>query len=394
MMAEMIDGMLASRRMWICLLFALCLSGCGQQTTTTTATQEPTSVKDPSLIEIPPDSPKLSQIQIAEVRMEEMPTEEFIAPGKIEVNPNAVSRVLLPVSGRVTDVLVRFGDAVRKDQPLLMVESPDADDAAAAYLQAEGSVAQATSGLHKAETDLDRVQDLFRGDAIAKKEVIAAETEVAQAKAILKQANAVLLQTKSRLELLGLQPGSFRQKVAVRAPLSGKITEMTVVAGEYRNDLSVPVLTIADLSTVWVAADVPESSIRTVKVGERFDVTLSAFPGESFQSRVARIADAVDPQSRTIEVWAELSNSQGKLRPDMFGEVRHIEDFHVTPAVPVSAVIQAQNQTIVYREVEPGKFAQTEVRIGKRSGGKIPVLSGLQAGQRVVVDGAMLLRGY
>jgi cobalt-zinc-cadmium efflux system membrane fusion protein len=346
------------------------------------------------IIEIPPDSPKLKQIQVAEVRLEEMPTDEFTAPGKIEVNPNRVSNVLLPVPGRVTDVLVRFGDAVKKDQPLLMIESPEADAAAAAYLQAEGAVAQANSALHKAETDLERVRDLFQADAIAKKEVIAAETEVAQAKAILKQAQAGLQQARARLELLELTPGGYRQKIAVRAPLSGKITAMTVVAGEFRNDLSAPLMTISDLSTVWISADVPESSIRLVKIGERFDVRLAAFPGREFKSRVARIADSVDPQTRTIEVWAELANPEGRLLPDMFGEVRHIESFHRVPAVPVTAIVQGQGRTLVYREIEPGKFARTEVETGPRSGSLIPVLSGLKPGDRVVVDGAMLLRGY
>ena len=93
-------------------------------------------------------------------------------------------------------------------------------------------------------------------------------------------------------------------------------------------------------------------------------------------------------------MWAELANPQGRFRPDMFGEVRHIESFHRVPVVPVSAVIQAQKRTIVYRELSKGRFAQTDVQVGNRSGDRIPVLSGMQAGDRVVVDGAMLLRGY
>jgi membrane fusion protein, heavy metal efflux system len=302
--------------------------------------------------------------------------------------------VLLPVAGRITEVLVRFGDAVKKDQTLLTVESPDAETAASDYLQAEGNVAQANAALHKAQADLERVQDLFKGDAIAKKEVVAAETTAAQAKSILQQAQATLQQAKARLELLGLKPGTFGQKIAVRAPLSGKITEMTVVAGEFRNDLSSSLVTIADLSTVWISADVPESSIRLVKIGERFEVRLSAFPNEVFHSRVTRMSDSVDPQTRTVEVWAELANPQGRLRPEMFGEVRHIESYHRVSTVPSTAVIQAQRRTIVYREIAKGKFQQAEVEVGKRSGDLMPVLKGLTPSDRVVVDGAMLLRGY
>ena len=261
-----------------------------------------------------------------------------------------VSKVLLPVPGRVTDVLVRFGDAVKRGQPILMMESPDGDAAVSDYLKAQADVTQAAAALHKAELDQERVQDLFRGDAIARKEVVSAETTVAQAKALLSQAEASLQQAKARLDQLGLKTGAFRQKITVPAPLSGKITEMSVVAGEYRSDLSTPVMTIADLGTVWISSSVPESSIRLVRVGERFDVSLAAFPGDVLQSRVARIADVVNPDTRTVEVWAELSNPSGRLQ-------------------------------------------RVDVKIGLRANGKVSIMEGLQEGDRVVVDGTMLLRG-
>jgi cobalt-zinc-cadmium efflux system membrane fusion protein len=347
-----------------------------------------------SLIEIPADSPKLKQVRVAAVEMKNLPLNEFLAPAEIEVNPNQLAKVLLPAPGRISEVLVRFGDAVRKDQTLLLIESPEAEAASSNFLHEEQDVAQAKSSLLKAKADLDRVRDLFEGDAIARKEVVVAETAVAQAESALKQAEAAMQQAASRLELLGLKPGSFRQKIAVRAPLSGKITEMTVVAGEYRSDLSAPLITIADLSTVWVSADVPESSIRFVKIGEQFDVTLAAFPGEVMKSRVARIADSVDPQTRTIEVWAELRNPDGRLRPAMFGQVRHVEEYRMVPAIPAAAVIQAEGHTAVYRELRPGVFEQVEVDLGRPSQGWVPVNRGLVAGDRVVVDGVMLLRGF
>ncbi|MDL5050983.1 efflux RND transporter periplasmic adaptor subunit [Oscillatoria amoena NRMC-F 0135] len=344
-------------------------------------------------IEIPADSPRLQQIRLATVEEAEMPTDEFTAPGRIEENPGRVAKILAPVPGRISEVKVRFGDAVQKDQILLLIESPEADAAASAHLVAQGEVTQAKARLSKAEADLERVRDLFAGDAIAKKEVIAVETEEAQAKVALQQAETALQQARVRLEIYGLEPGAFRQRVAVRAPVPGKITEMNAVAGEFHNDLSVALMRVADLSTVWVSADVPETAIRLVQIGEVFEVRLSAFPGEVLRSKVTRIADSVDVQSRTIEVWAELANPQGRLRPAMFAEVRHIESLHRIPVVPASAVIQVQGRSRVYVERETGKFEQREIVIGKRSGDRFPVNEGLRAGERVVVDGAMLLRG-
>ncbi len=379
------------------LLFVLIwMAGCGgaPKPVATTAEKPAAPPTEPVRIEIPADSPKLKQIQIAEVKLASMPTDEFTAPGKVEANPNRVSKVLLPVPGRVAEVMVRFGDAVKKNDPVLTIESPEADASASAAMQAEAQVTDAQATLNKAQQDFERVSELFKGDAIAKKEVVAAETTLAQAKTAVRQAQTALQQAAARLELFGLRPGSFRQRIVVRAPLSGKVTEITVVAGEFRNDLSAPLLTIADLSSVWISAEVPESSIRLVKPGEIFDVSLSAYPGEVFHSRVARMADAVDPQTRTLKVWAELNNPGGKLRPEMFGEVRHIESYHQVPAVPARSVIQTQGKTVVFRETAPGRFEQTTVEVGRRSGEMLPIIQGLNAGDRVVVDGAMLLRGY
>jgi cobalt-zinc-cadmium efflux system membrane fusion protein len=379
------------------LLFVLIwIAGCGGAPKPVAATAEKPAAPptEPGRIEIPADSPKLKQIRIAEVKLASMPTDEFTAPGKVEANPNRVSKVLLPVPGRVAEVMVRFGDAVKKNDPVLTIESPEADASASAAMQAEAQVTDAQATLNKAQQDFERVSELFKGDAIAKKEVVAAETTLAQAKTAVRQAQTALQQAAARLELFGLRPGSFRQRIVVRAPLSGKVTEITVVAGEFRNDLSAPLLTIADLSSVWISAEVPESSIRLVKPGEIFDVSLSAYPGEVFHSRVARMADAVDPQTRTLKVWAELNNPSGKLRPEMFGEVRHIESYHQVPAVPARSVIQTQGKTVVFRETAPGRFEQTTVEVGRRSGEMLPIIQGLNAGDRVVVDGAMLLRGY
>jgi cobalt-zinc-cadmium efflux system membrane fusion protein len=380
----------------VLLAFLLIVLSCGRSAppaSTPKAEAAPASSTS-QRIEIPPDSPRLKQIQVAQVKAVSMPTDEFTAPGKLETNPNRVSKVLLPVPGRVTQVMVRFGDAVRRDDPMLAVESPEADSAASAAMQAEAQIIDATAALHKAQVDLDRITELFKGDAIAKKEMISAETTVAQAKTALTQAQTAQKQAAARLEQLGLVPGAFRQKIIVRAPLSGKITEINVVSGEFRNDLSAPLITIADLSTVWVSSEVPESAIRLVKTGEVFDVTLAAFPGEVYHSRVTRIADSVDPQTRTVKVWAELANASGRLRPEMFGEVRHIEAYHVVPVVPAQAVVQLQGKAIVYREAGAGKFDAVTVETGKASGGLLPVTRGLAEGDRVVVDGAMLLRGY
>lgn len=353
----------------------------------------PPVVVEDGCIRIPPNSPMLAQLRVAPVETAELPTAEVVAPGKIEVNPNRVAHILLPVAGRVTSVMVKLGDAVREGQPLLAVQSPDADAAMSTYLQAQASVTQAKAAVGKAQADLDRLRDLFAHNAVAKKEVLDAENALTQARAALAQTVAAHEQAVQRLALLGLKPGDFKQQVIVRAPLAGKVLDLSVVPGEFRNDTSASLMTIADLSTVWVAADVPESYIRFVQIGEPVEINLVAYPGETFEGRVMRIADTVDPQTRTIKVGAEMQNPQERLRPEMFGSIHHIEAKKTVPIVPVGAIVQGDEHPMVFVEQAPGQFRQTSVTIGKRTGELAPILSGVRAGERVVVDGVMLLSG-
>lgn len=132
-----------------------------------------------------------------------------VAPGKIDANPNRVSKVLLPVTGRIASVLVKTGDAVRKGQALLTIDSPDADAAMSANLSAQAAVAQAAAALAKAQADLDRATDLFEHDAIARKDVLTADNALAQAKAARDQTDAAREQAHRRLNVLGLEPGTF-----------------------------------------------------------------------------------------------------------------------------------------------------------------------------------------
>ena len=384
----------ATAALLLCVI--LLVAGCGRKGDPPVASAaSPRSgeerLSDGSVV-IPPDSPKLKEIHVAEVKSASVPFAEVTSPGKIETNPNLVSRVALPLAGRVSSVMVKLGDAVNRGDALLSLESPDADAGVGAYLQGQAAITQAKANLNKAQADNDRAADLFQHDAIAKKDMLTAENALAQAKAALEQAQAALEQSDRKLRLLGLKPGEFGQKITLRAPISGKVLEMSVAAGEYRNDTNTPVMTIADLSTVWVSSDVAESAIRFIQVGERIDVELTAYPGEIFHGRVTRIADTVDPQTRTIKVRAEMENSKGKLRPEMYGTIRHTDSMKTMPVVPVGAVLQGDGKTSVWVETARGHFKTADVKTGERAGDMLPITNGLKTGDRVVVDGAMLLR--
>jgi cobalt-zinc-cadmium efflux system membrane fusion protein len=273
-----------------------------------------------------------------------------------------------------------------------MVESPDADVAMSSYLQAEAGITQAKAALAKAVADMERTKDLFEHNAVAKKELVNAEAMHTQAVAAVEQAQAGSKQAFRRLEILGLKPGEFAQKVTVRAPLSGKVLDLGVAPGEFRNDTSASLMTIADLSSVWVSADVPETQIRLVQIGERVQVELEAYPGEVFPGKVAQIADIVDPQTRTVKVRAEMANPKGRFRPEMFARIRHSDGMMRKPVIPNAALILGDGQSLVYRQIETGKFRQTPIQLGVRVGNMVAVLDGLKAGDQIATDGVMLLK--
>lgn len=345
----------------------------------------------PNQILLPAGSPKLQSIRVEAVEARSVCTEEVTAPGKVEAIPARVVRVVMPVAGRVTRVMAGLGDPVKRGQPLLSIMSPDVSSAISAYRQAEARVREAKSDVTKAESDLARNRDLYEHHALAQKEIINSEAALAQATSGLEQAEAAKSEGLKRLQIFGLTADDFNQEIVVRSSVSGKVLELNVAPGEYRNDTSTPLLTIADLSLVYVAADVPEDQVRMVNPGEPVEVSLTAWPAEIFHGRVARIADMVDPQTRTLKVRAELLNPGERLRPEMFAQVRHKEAYQTLPVVPAAALIQEENQASVWVQKKPNLFERVKVRTGPREDGHIAILSGVKAGDRVVVDGVMLL---
>lgn len=379
----------------IVIVAAVLLVGCNRDDDPVArqpASAEP-SVDKSGVIHFPPDSPQLERIRVQEVEMAHVPLEEVIAPGKIEANPNRIARVTLPVAGRVSRVMVGIGDTVTQGQPLFTIDSPEVGAAISSYRQAQARLGQARASLLKAESDHSRVQDLFAGRAVAQKEVVTAQTMLAEAKADVEQAQATSEEALKRLQIFDLKPGDSTQEITVRAPLPGKVLEIAVAAGEYRTDTSAPLVTIADLSNVFMAADVPESVIRLFTVGEAVSIRMAAYPQEEIPGKVIQIADTVDAATRTIRVRAMLPNPAGRFRPEMFGEIRHEENFQTVPIVPAGAVVQSDMRSIVYRERSPGVYEPVTVTFGKQKDGRVPVTAGLKAGDRVVVDGTMLLRG-
>jgi cobalt-zinc-cadmium efflux system membrane fusion protein len=374
---------------------ALLTSGCSRKTDSSANNPNARAIVSGSHVKLPTDSPQLSRIQTAAAVTEHVPQEELLLPAKIEADPTKVSHIALPVSGRIRQVFVSLGDNVRQGQVVLTVDSPDAATAMSTYRQAQSNIAISKALYAKADADLTREKDLQEHGAAAQKDVLAAEAVKIQAQEAITQANASFEEAAKRLEVLGIKPGSvINQYVTVHSSVSGKVTDINAVGGELRNDTSTSFLTVTDLSTVWVAADVPENQVRFVRLGSPVAITMNSYPGEVFTGKVMKIGDTEDPQTRTIKVRAFLPNPQGRFRPDMFASIRATQGSVDLPVIPRSALLESEGKTSVFIERAKGDYEQVQIKVGWQGQDRVSIASGVQAGDHVVVSGGMLLRGY
>lgn len=376
----------------VCAL-AVLLTACSKpENSSKDETPKQTAEAPKGVVVFAADDPRLKQINIDTVKTVSVAADEISAPAKIEVNPNRVSHALLPVPGRVVKVEAKLGDSVVQGQTIVVIESPALGEAESAYIQAEAGMRQAELTASKADADWSRTKTLFDHGAAAEKDLLTAKSASDLAKAAVDQAKIAREQARQRLELLGLKPGQFQQQAKIGSPISGKVLEISVVEGEYHNEINAPLFTIADLSRVWVSSEVPESAIRYFKIGGMAELELIAYPQESFHARVTRIADTVDSDTRTIKVSAELDNTSGRLRPQMFGKLKYEGSMAVATWVPEDAVVQVEGKDTVFVEQSKGRFLATTVAAGQRYKSGFVIRSGLNEGQRIVTAGAVYIK--
>jgi len=177
----------------------------------------------------------------------------------------------------------------------------------------------------------------------------------------------------------------------VRSPVSGKVLDVLTATGEFRNDPTAPLMTVADLSDIWVTANVQEKDIHFVHRGDPAVATFAAYPTEAFQGNVLFVADVLDPDTRTAKVRIAYANKDGRLRPAMFANVilKTWDTQELT--VPTTALVMSGDRTTVFVQVAPNTFEQRPVVPGEQHGDRTILKSGVKAGEMVLArEGALL----
>jgi cobalt-zinc-cadmium efflux system membrane fusion protein len=281
------------------------------------------------------------------------------------------------------DLRAHLGDEVQRGQVLMVIHTPDLSKAIGEYRKALADQALADKALRRARA-------LWQARALAEKDLQQAENDARKA--------AVDVQTAGeQIRILGGDLDQLSPLVEVHAPIAGTVVEQNTTSGEAVKsvDNSPNLLTIADLSRVWVLCDVYENNLADVRIGDRADVRLNAYPEQPLTGTVSDISRVLDPATRTAKVRIELENPDGLLRPGMFATARFVSQAATTHAVaPASAVLRLQDRSWVFREDGPARFRRSEVQAGRvLPDGTQEILTGLAPGDPIVADALAFVNG-
>jgi membrane fusion protein, heavy metal efflux system len=344
---------------------------------------------------------QMHQLQVVDVELYPFRVQKF-AIGQIAYNEDNSTAVMTPFPGRVTRLIAKIGDKVSRGDPLFEIDSPE-------VVQPQNDFIAALSAMNKAHSQLDlaqivekRFKDLYEGKAAALKEWQQAQAQLISAQNDMRSAETALEAARVRLRIVGFtdeevtalkEKGVVRRATPIPAPIDGTVIARKVGPGQYvRNDNSEALYTVADLSTMWLKAQVPENDIPLVRVGQEVEIRISAIPERVFKARITTIAAAADVTTRRIVVRSEVPNPDGALKSEMFASFKiAVGPDEPSPAVPVDAVIREGDLAAVWVEEEPMLFRRRQVTPGIEQEGRVQIRDGLAIGERIAARGAIFV---
>jgi cobalt-zinc-cadmium efflux system membrane fusion protein len=338
----------------------------------------PQMVRQGGKISIPEGSPLRGRLTVMPVATQPI-NDKLVLPAVVESDPARTASVLPPLGGRVLQLKVALGDRVKAGQVVAVIDSPDLG-------QAYDDNDKAADSYQLTKKTLERQEEQLKLGA-------ASTRDVDQARSDFNQASAEYTRTQARLQAIGV-PAEAKERarlLSVTAPVSGSITSLQIAQDNMINDPTQPIMTIADLSTIWITAMVLEKDIGGVTRQEDAEVTLSAYPGRTLNGKVLFVSDVIEPDSRRDKIRIEFQNADYALKPNMFATVTLHAPAQSRIVVPTSALLMNNDRTSVFVATAPWTFERRTVDPDLEEGNTVAIQSGLQAGDQVVVKGGILL---
>ena len=328
-------------------------------------------------VTVPATSPLRKSLVVGSVEQEVF-AQAIAAPGVIEAVPEKLVKITPPLAGRIVQLHRQLGDTVKAGEALATIDSPDLGAAYSEHIKAQAVLIQVRQ-------EFERQKALQDEDISAKKDFEAAQLALSSAES---DARA----TTDRLAQLGASVGAAsRREYVLRAPIAGRVVEMQGSQGGYWNDTTASIMTVADLSSVWLSASVPEKDLSQMFVGQAARIVPNAYANREFEGKVKYIGDLLDPDTRTVRVRVAIDNRAGLFKPGMFARVSFSGASHQAVFVPATALLQSGLYTRVFVEQMPFRYESRIVSLGVTVGDRVEVLAGLKAGERLVVNNGVLL---
>jgi cobalt-zinc-cadmium efflux system membrane fusion protein len=352
-----------------------------------------TSVAGPSTDASGEPALELSDKQNAAIKIEKVGEKTFEqereAIGNIDFNQNLSVQVFTPYQGRIIDAYPNIGDKVEKDQVLFTIDSPD-------LLAAESNLIAAAGVLELQSRTLARLQSLIKIGGVSQQNVDQTTSDQMTAEGTLKSArDAVRIFGKTEAEIDGIVAGRRADpKLVVKSPISGYVTARTAQPGLLVQPGNTPApFTVADMSTMWMFANVVESDAPYLHVGQTLHAQVSAYPGRDFAGVVTVISPSVDPNSRRVFVRTEIKDPDHLLRAGMLTNFKiRVSEPTRSPAVPVRAIIREGDGTFsVWTTKDKRHFVEETVKIGLEQDDFFQVVEGLKPGELVVTENGTFL---
>jgi len=341
-----------------------------------------------------PDTVKLSDSQLNSIKVAAVADREFPveidAIGNVDFNEDRSVQVFSPYQGRIIRAFADLGDEVKKDQILFTIESPD-------FIAAESNLISAAATLDQTTSVLTRAKALFASKGIDQNDYETAVANQQIAEGALRAArHAVAIFGKTEAEIdRTVASRQVETALIVKSPITGRITARNAAPGLLEQPGSPPApYSVADLSTMWMLANVPEADSPHFKLGQQVSVSVMAFPDRVFTGKITAIGASVDPNSRRITVRSETKDPNHELKPQMFATFVIRTGAPVrAPGVPQNGVVREGDGTLSVWVVgsDPHRFTRRIVKIGRQQDGYDEILEGLKPGETVAVNGAIFL---
>ena len=304
---------------------------------------------------------------------------------RVETDASRIARVGSPVAGRILRLLVFEGQVVRTGTVLGTLHSTNLSDTQFALVRAVSQQQLAEAASHRAD-------QLVAADVIGR-------AEVERRRAELLQASMEASSYRTQLRGLGMSDGQIQQLIQTRklsadypiiAPKGGTVLKREITVGQVVQPAD-PAFTIADLSTVWVTANVPEEEAGTLRKGMEVSVRIPALPRARISGHLSYVAPIVDPLTRTVQVRINVPNSDGQLKPDELASMTFSGHGEQKLTVPNTAVVREENKDHVFVQVAPQRYTLREVTLGEEEDDRRTVESGVRPDEHIVTDGAFHL---